>query len=90
MKPNNVITGIVSGLAIGTILGILFAPDKGCNTRRKIAKKGSDLRGGIKNSIDNLVSSIENKYEELASKVENVIDESKSRFGDIKKDLKQN
>lgn len=88
MKTNKIITGIVSGLAVGTILGILFAPDKGCNTRRKIVKKGNDLKGGIKNSIDNLVSSIENKYGELASKVENVIDESKSKFGNIKNDLK--
>lgn len=88
MKPSNLITGIVSGLAVGAILGILFAPDKGCNTRRKIAKKGGDLKDSIKDGIDSLVSSAENKYEEFTSKVENVIDESKSRFGNIKNDLK--
>jgi len=88
MKPNNLIIGIVSGLTAGAILGILFAPDKGCNTRRKIAKKGNDLKDGIKDSIDSLVSSVENKYGELASKVENVIDESKSKFENIKNDLK--
>lgn len=88
MKPNNLVTGIVSGLAVGAILGILFAPDKGCNTRRKIAKKGNDLKDGIKDGIDSFVSSAENKYEEFTSKVESVIDEGKSRFGNIKNDLK--
>lgn len=87
MKTNKIITAIVSGLGVGAILGILFAPDKGCNTRRKMAKKGNDLKNGIKDGVNSLVSSLENKYEKLASKGENIIDESKSKFGNIKNEV---
>ena len=34
MKSN--ILGVVAGLAAGTLLGVLFAPDKGSKTRKKI------------------------------------------------------
>ena len=37
MKNSDVVVGILGGLAVGAILGVLFAPDKGSNTRRKIA-----------------------------------------------------
>ena len=43
MKNSDVVVGILGGLAVGAILGILFAPDKGSNTRRKIAEKGTDF-----------------------------------------------
>ena len=48
MKNSDVVVGILGGLAVGAILGILFAPDKGSNTRRKIAEKGTDLKDNIK------------------------------------------
>ncbi len=35
MKTSNVILGIVAGAAVGALLGVLFAPDKGTNTRKK-------------------------------------------------------
>lgn len=72
MKNTHLVAGIVSGLAVGTILGMLFAPDKGNNTRRKIAKKGSSLKKSVKDSIDNLISSAENKIEQFSSKVDNI------------------
>lgn len=42
-----VLLGLVAGVAIGGALGILLAPDKGSETRRKIVEKGSDLGDSI-------------------------------------------
>jgi gas vesicle protein len=70
MKSNNLLLGIAGGLAAGLVLGVLFAPDKGSNTRKKNAKKSSDLKSNAKESFDNFLNSVEEKYEKLVSKAE--------------------
>lgn len=53
MKNNNVLLGILGGVAVGAALGILFAPAKGSETRKKIADKGNDLKDNFKDFFQN-------------------------------------
>ncbi len=39
MSNTKTILGILGGAAVGAIAGVLFAPDKGYKTRRKIKKE---------------------------------------------------
>jgi gas vesicle protein len=55
-KNGNSILAILAGAAIGVGLGILFAPDKGAETRRKISQKGSDSINGIKEKLEELMN----------------------------------
>ena len=80
MKNSDVVVGILGGLAVGAILGILFAPDKGSNTRRKIAEKGTDLKDNIKGNFNDFVASIEDQYSNFTSNAEDVIEEGKSKL----------
>ena len=59
MDSGKVILGVLAGAAAGAILGLLFAPDKGSNTRQKITKKGEDyadeLKGKFSEFLDNII-----------------------------------
>ena len=59
MKGLNVLAAFLGGGAVGADLGILFAPEKGEDTRNKIAeilrKKGIKLN---RNEMENLVDEI--------------------------------
>lgn len=63
MSKGNVAVGLLAGLAAGTVLGILFAPEKGSDTRKKIANKGKnsleDLKSKYNDAIDNLTSKLD-------------------------------
>ncbi len=48
MKSGKKIWGILAASTIGALTGILFAPDKGVNTRKKIAEKGKDYSAVLK------------------------------------------
>ncbi len=50
---------LLIGVGVGAVLGILFAPRKGSKTRRKIAKRGADLKEGwnnLKESVNNTLT----------------------------------
>jgi gas vesicle protein len=93
MKNSNIVTGIIGGLAAGVVLGILFAPDKGCNTRKKIAKKSNDLKGNLKDTFSDFLSNVESKYSNLTSKAADltdvVLDEATENIVKINKELKR-
>lgn len=53
MKKNSkILIALGAGIAIGGLLGILFAPRKGSESRKKIANKGNDLAEKVKDTIN--------------------------------------
>jgi gas vesicle protein len=63
MSAGKIITGVLIGAAAGAILGILFAPDKGSSTRKKISRKAGDLTDSIKEKFTDLVDTVSEKFE---------------------------
>lgn len=80
MKNNNLLLGIISGVAIGSILGVLFAPAKGSETRKKIRDKGSDLKDNFKNSV----SKLSEKIDGYKSDATILIEEEKANLENLK------
>jgi len=63
MKSGKVLLGLLAGVAIGATLGILFAPDKGSSTRKKISKKGDEYAGELEKKFNDFIDSLNKKYE---------------------------
>ena len=51
MSKTNVLLGLLAGVSVGAVLGILFAPEKGSHTRKKLSKKGEDYAEGLKEEL---------------------------------------
>ncbi|HNV50388.1 MAG: YtxH domain-containing protein [Bacteroidales bacterium] len=64
--------GLLSGAAIGAALGILYAPDKGKVTRKKIAQKTEDLKDDILDKMDEMKQSFGESINKVKEKVEEV------------------
>ncbi|NCI52067.1 YtxH domain-containing protein [Sediminibacterium roseum] len=47
-NEKKIAVALLAGVAAGAILGVLFAPAKGSETRRKIAEEGEKLTDNLK------------------------------------------
>jgi gas vesicle protein len=79
-SSGKVLLGVLAGVATGAVLGILFAPDKGSETRRKIAQKGEDYVDGLKGKFDELVSNISGKYSHAKEELDGIQRKAKAQF----------
>ena len=48
MKNSNLLLSVIAGAAVGALIGVLYAPDKGANTRGKLYRKGEDVIDELK------------------------------------------
>jgi gas vesicle protein len=54
--------GFIAGAGVGAIIGLLFAPNKGSETRKKISKKTDDVTESVKNSVKDVVDQVKSTY----------------------------
>jgi gas vesicle protein len=91
MSSSKLLAGVLLGAAAGAVLGILFAPDKGTETRKKIAKKGSDIGDSVKNKFNELGEALQEKYDSIRGEANDMIEKGKDVAQNAKdkaKDLK--
>jgi Gas vesicle protein len=65
-----VLTGVLVGAAIGTITGILIAPDRGSNTRKKIKDESKRLSSEIGDSVAQTMHTLTHSLRDLSKKKE--------------------
>lgn len=73
MNSNKVVLGVLTGLAVGTIAGILFAPAKGSKTRKRIMAKGKGYADEIKHKFDGIAHDFSDKYESVLEEAKELV-----------------
>ena len=74
--------GFIAGAAAGAAIGVMFAPDKGTETRKKIKNQAKKVGDDVKDGLSH-------KIEELNHFLSGFVDETKSKIADLERKTKQ-
>jgi gas vesicle protein len=88
MDSGKVFLGVLAGLAAGAVLGILFAPEKGSETRKKLAGKGEDYSDLVKEKVNEFLGSMSEKFEKVKEEVTDFAEHAYAKADDMKKEAK--
>ncbi len=89
MSSGKLFLGILAGIATGATLGILFAPEKGSATRKKIMDKGEDFVEECKTKMEDLVTQLTDTFEKVKEEADELVAKTKEKCDEIKKEVDQ-
>ena len=89
MGSKNLLSAVLLGAAAGAVLGILLAPDKGSETRKKIAKKTGDIGDTVRNKFTEFGESIAEKFDNIRSEANDLMEKGKDKVQQVKEDTKR-
>ena len=78
-NSGKILAALLVGAAAGAALGLLFAPDKGSETRKKMAGKASELTDEIKERYNKSKEAVNDLKERMAGKTEEVKNSTHAR-----------
>jgi gas vesicle protein len=84
MSSSKTVLGFLAGAAVGSILGILFAPEKGTEIRKKITETGTDVTDSLKTKFNDFIDGIRDTYQGVKDDAEDLADEGASRMNTYK------
>lgn len=74
---------ILIGFSAGLLVGILFAPAKGSETRSTVARRGQEL----KDRFNDMVDSISDKFDSVQEEAEDMVEIGRQRVRTVRQDL---
>ena len=89
MRTDNgtVLLALLTGAALGAGMGVLYAPDKGSNTRmrikRRVEETGHDLADRLTHAKDELTRSAKEKRDEFEHRLEDTLSTMSYKADDI-------
>lgn len=86
-NTGSTLLALLTGAAIGAGIGILFAPDKGTNTRDKIKGGFDDKKGELKDKFDELSDKLKSKFSKSKLDLESSFDDLVANVDDKTSDV---
>lgn len=78
-KSGNFLAGLLSGALVGSVLGLLFAPDSGKNTRGRLSYNLSTYKDDLTDLLAQLYKEKEQLMSEAKEKGEGVVKDAKAK-----------
>ncbi len=80
MSSGKVLLGVLAGVAVGATLGILFAPDKGANTRRRISRKGDEYAEELEMKFNDFIEGLSEKFEDMKDEAARIVESGEKKI----------
>lgn len=86
-KNGKIILGVLGAAAAGAVIGLLLAPDKGSDLRKKISKAADDFAGNITDMILSNKDKFYNAKDRIVSETKGLKSGAESRLSHAKESL---
>ncbi len=87
MNAGKFILSIAVGVAAGAVLGVLLAPDKGSETRRKISEKSNEYADELKDKFNDFIENMIDKFDTVKTSAENLTKKGKQKVEQMENEV---
>jgi gas vesicle protein len=80
METGKIIVGVLAGVAVGAVAGLLLAPDKGSETRKRLLSQSNDYLDVLYQKFDEFVENVTQNLETKQRESAEITKQGKAKY----------
>jgi gas vesicle protein len=84
METGKIIVGVLAGVAVGAVAGLLLAPDKGSETRKRLLSQSNDYLDVLYQKFDEFVENVTQNLETKQRESAEITKQGKAKYEEAK------